>query len=78
MTFSWQEVSELSSFDTFVLRFPIFSSLTPDEIRQLEKCHKSYVYSAGAEIYHEGNKFDNLYVVTQGTVTDVLSSGGKS
>ncbi|KAL4508105.1 hypothetical protein ABPG72_021478 [Tetrahymena utriculariae] len=78
MTFNWQDVSELQSFNTFVLRFPIFSSLLPEEIRQLEKCHKSFNFYAGNEIYHEGQKFDYLYVITQGTVTDALSASDKS
>lgn len=55
-------------------RVPIFSELTPRQLRRVLKDTEEYVYMDGATIVSEGNTSEQLFVILEGDVR-VLRNG---
>src|SRR5262249_16503735 len=57
-----------TSIRYFLRLCPIFSTLTPEEIRGLPDCLQELSYGAGEYIYREGERGDALYILRTGGV----------
>ncbi|EGR27161.1 sodium hydrogen exchanger family protein, putative [Ichthyophthirius multifiliis] len=69
MQFDWV----LPTFQSILLQFPIFSSLTDDQLKLLQQNQKVRTFETNEEIYTKGQPFRNIYVITQGTVDDKIT-----
>ena len=56
---------------------PLFRGLKPDELAALKKAAQERSYSAGEEIFKEGDSGDGVYVVKEGHVDISASSDQK-
>ncbi|EGR29622.1 sodium hydrogen exchanger family protein, putative [Ichthyophthirius multifiliis] len=69
MAFDWT----IPTLQNFLLEFPIFSTLTPEQISLIRASFTQKSLSAGTEIYQKGQPFQGIYFVTQGSVDDKVT-----
>ncbi len=53
----------------------VFKALNDEELREIEKMCKVEEFEAGAIVYKQGNKEENLYVIEHGAVAIILEVG---
>ena len=66
----------LENLITFLLTTPMFEDLDPKEVKEITHIVETKKYSAGEEVFHEGEPGDAWYAFYRGSVEVVKHSGG--
>ena len=54
-------------FDQFVVRFPAFSVLTREQMKEFQTLAQNQYFAKGEELYTRGKVTDSFYILTKGT-----------
>ncbi|EGR34487.1 sodium hydrogen exchanger family protein, putative [Ichthyophthirius multifiliis] len=63
----------LPTFQSILLQFPVFNSLTEDQLKLLQQNQKMKSFEEGEEIYTKDEPFRHIYIITQGAVSEQIT-----